>query len=304
MSEKTANTLLLRGAFALVLLTVLGGAMFLYQVDEREHVIVTRFGNPVRQPDEPGLHFRLPWPVETVVRMDKRMQVQTIRLSEALTRDRRNVLLPVFAVWRIEDPLLFLQSVGNEDNARRRLDTVLTSVRNDLLTQHDFSALVSTEPSLVRISEIEAGMLESVSAIAASSFGIRVERVGISQVSLPEANTTAVFDRMRAERAQFAARFRAEGQQQADVLRAEAEAERTLLLAEARRFAEVRRGEAEAEAARLFASARNLNPELFTFLRELQTLGRIAPENTTLILDFDSPPFRLLRPESAKDEKP
>ena len=291
----TPRQLFLRIVFALLLTGLLGATMFLYQADEREHVLVTRFGQPVRSAPDPGLHRRLPWPIESVVRLDRRLQHQTIRLSEALTRDRRNVLLPVFALWRIEDPLRFLQALGGEENARRKLDTLLTSARNDVLGRHDFSALVSTRPGEVQLPAIEAAILEQVRAVAGPSFGIAIERVGISQVSLPEANTAAVFERMRAERAQFAARFRAEGRQQADLIRAEAEAERTVLLAEAHKFAETRRGQAEADAARLFAQARTLDPALFSFLRELQTLQNIGPENTTLVLDGDSPPFRLLR---------
>lgn len=295
----TTRQLAARVGFSLLLIALLLASMCLYQADEREHIVVTRFGAPVRVAPEPGLHVRWPWPVESVVRFDRRLQLQTIRLSEALTRDRRNVILPLFAVWRVEDPLRFLQALGGEENARRKLDTLLTSARNELLARHDFSALVSTTPDDVRLAEIEAGVLAAARVVAGAEFGVTIERVGVSQVSLPEANTAAVLDRMRAERAQFAARFRAEGRQEADRIRAEAEAERTVLLAEAREFAETRRGQAEAEAAKLYAEARALDPALFSFLRELQTLGRLAPENTTLVLDTAAPPFRLLRPESA-----
>lgn len=295
----TTRQLATRVAFSLLLVALLLASMALYQADEREHVVITRFGDPVRLAPTPGLHARWPWPVEDVVRFDRRLQLQTIRLSEALTRDRRNVLLPLFAVWRVEDPLRFLQALGGEANARRKLDTLLTSARNELLARHDFSALVSTTPGEVRLADIEAGVLAAARAVAGPEFGVRIERVGISQVALPEANTTAVLDRMRAERAQFAARFRAEGREEADRIRAEAESERTVLLAQAREFAETRRGQAEAEAASLYAEARALDPALFSFLRELQTLGRLAPENTTLVLDTSSPPFRLLRPEPA-----
>ena len=56
---------------------------------------------------------------------------------------------------------------------------------------------------------------------------------------------------MKAERGQYAARFRAEGRREAEEMRSKTDAERTVLLAEAQKFAEETRGKAEAEAARI-----------------------------------------------------
>ena len=47
----------------------------LYVVDQTEYAIQLRFGDPVRTLLQPGLHLKLPWPVDTVARLDNRLMV-------------------------------------------------------------------------------------------------------------------------------------------------------------------------------------------------------------------------------------
>ena len=273
--------------------------MLTFQVRQNERVVLTRFGQPVRVLVEPGLYIKWPWPIETVNRFDARLDFYDARISEALTRDKRNVVIPVYVAWRIDDPLKFLQSLGNAENARSKLDGLVTSARNTVLGGYDFSQLVSTNREEVKIPEIERAITALVDQQAKQSFGIAVQQVGIKRLTLPEANTEFVFERMRAERGQFAAQYRAEGQQQADQVRAKADAEKIVLLAEAQKYAEETRGKAEAEAARIYRVAHEKDPSLYRFLRELDALKQITGTNTTIVLDTATPPFDVLRPAPA-----
>jgi len=272
--------------------------MLTFQVRQNERVVLIRFGRPVRVLVEPGLYAKWPWPIETVNRFDARLDFYDARVSEALTRDKRNVIIPVYVAWRIEDPLRFLQSLGNAENARSKLDGLVTSARNTVLGGYDFSQLVSTNRAEIKIPEIEHAITDLVAQQAKQSFGIAVEQVGIKRLTLPEANTEFVFARMRAERGQFAAQYRAEGQQQADQVRAKTDADKVVMLAEARKYAEETRGKAEAEAARIYQRAHEKDPSLYRFLRELDALKRITGTNTTVVLDTSTPPFDVLRPQS------
>jgi membrane protease subunit HflC len=275
--------------------------MLTFQVRQNERVVLTRFGRPMRVLLEPGLYGKWPWPIETVNRFDARLEFYDGRISEALTRDKRNVIIPVYAAWRIDDPLKFLQSLGSAENARNKLDGLLTSARNTVLGGYDFNQLVSTNRDEVKIPEIENAITGMVAQQARDSFGIAIVQVGIKRLTLPEANTEFVFERMRAERAQFAAQYRAEGQQQADEVRAKTDADKIGILAEARKYAEETRGKAEADAARIYAVADGKDPSLYRFLRELDALKQITATNTTIVLDAGTPPFDLLR-APAKDE--
>ncbi|HUJ09733.1 MAG TPA: protease modulator HflC [Verrucomicrobiae bacterium] len=283
------------------LIGALVGALMLYvmltfQVRQNERVVLTRFGKPVRVLVAPGLYAKWPWPIETVNRFDARLDFYDARISEALTRDKRNVIIPVYVAWRIEDPLKFLQSLGSAENARNKLDGLVTSARNTVLGGYDFNQLVSTNRDEVKIPEIEHTITDFVAQQAKESFGIAIEQVGIKRLTLPQANTQFVFERMRAERAQFAAQYRAEGQQQADEVRAKTDADKTVILADARKYAEETRGKGEAEAARIYRTAHEKDPSFYRFIRELDALKQITATNTTVVLDTATPPFDLLHP--------
>lgn len=285
---------------ALGVVAVLGASMFTFQVSQNEFAVVTRFGRPVRVLRDPGLYPKLCWPLDRVHRFDRRLAFTEARLSEALTRDRRNVILPFHAAWRVEDPLRCLEAIGDPAQAPAKLDGLITSARNAVLGRYDFAQLVSSDPAKLALAEIEAEVLALVQPQAASAFGLSIESVGLERVALPEANTLYVFERMRAERAQFAAQARAEGRREADDIRARTDADRTVLLADARKYAEETRGRAEAEAAHIYADAHGRGPEFYRYLRELQLLETVAKENTTVILDAESAPFRLLKNPGAE----
>ena len=288
--------IIIRGLIGALVGALLLFVMLTFQVRQNERIVLTRFGRPVRVLVEPGLYGKWPWPIETVNRFDARLDFYDARISEALTRDKRNVIIPVYVAWRIDDPLKFLQSLGSADNARSKLDGLVTSARNTVLGGYDFSQLVSTNRDEVKIPEIEHTITDLVAQQAKQSFGVAVEQVGIKRLTLPEANTQFVFERMRAERAQFAAQYRAEGQQQADEVRAKTDADKVVILADASKYSEETRGKAEAEAAHIYTAAHEKDPSLYKFLRELDALKQITATNTTVVLDTTTPPFDLLRP--------
>lgn len=287
--------LLFRFLVTAIVAVILACVMLSFQVRQDQLAVVTRLGRPVRVIDEPGLFFKYPWPIESARLFDRRLAVFESRPSEALTRDKRNVILFVYAAWQIKDPLLFLQSLGDEQNARQKLDGLVTGAKNTVLGQYDFGSLVSTNRNEIKLEEIEKRLTETVSERAEAAFGVAVRQVGICRLGLPESNTRFVFERMRAERAQIAEHYRSVGAKEADDIRARTDAETTVMVAEAERAAAETTAKAEAEAARLVADAYQRDPELYGFLRRLEALKKVGDVNTTLILDTKTPPFDALR---------
>ena len=279
---------------ALVILSLLA-AMLCFQVRQTEQAVVTRLGKPVRVITEPGLYVKLPWPIETVNRVDVRLSFHEVRLAESLTKDKRNLIVPVFVAWKVADPLKFLEAMGQPDAAAGALDTLVSSAENTILGTYEFRQLVSANPSDVKLDEIESKLTQTVAEQAQNSYGIRIEQIGIERVTLPEANSMAVFDRMRSERAQFAEQYLAEGRQQADAIRAKTDSQKTVILAEAAKQAEIKRGEAEAQATRIYSQAHGQSPDFYLLLREVDTLKKTLSQNTTLVLDANSAPFDLLK---------
>lgn len=291
----TRRAVTMRLVLILTATLLVAGFASCFLVNEAEHVIVLRFGKPVRTVANPGLHFRLPMPLERLVRIDRRLQHAEIRLSESLTQDQRNVIVPVFFTWRVKDALAFHTAVRDFDPARQKLDALITSARNTVLGRHDFAHLVGDEREGASIPALEKEILALAAPDADEQLGIQLVSAGITQIQLPEANTESVFRRMRAERKREATQYRAEGRAKAAEMKAETDKQATFLIADAKRQAEEMRGKAEADAAAIYAAAHGKDPAFYRFLRELQSLRTVVDKNTTVVLDTSVAPFHWLK---------
>lgn len=280
-------------------LAVLGSACG-FIISETERAIVLRFGKPVRHLDHSGFYFKLPSPLERVVRIDRRLQHADIRLSETLTKDQRNVIVPLYFTWRVDEPLRFHNAVGSVATATEKLDAIVTSARNSVLGRHDFMDLLGVAAAGSKLPALEEEILGLARDDAREQLGISLISTGITRIQLPEANTESVFRRMRAERKREATQFRAEGRAKAGEMKAETDKEAALMIANAKREAEEIRGKAEAEAASIYAKAHGADPSFYQFLRELQSLRTVVDKNTTVVLDTSIAPFHWLKETEVK----
>jgi membrane protease subunit HflC len=264
-----------------------------YVVDATEYVVRTRFGRPVAVVTEPGLHARVPL-VDAVSRLDARLLYFDAPSAEFLTNDKKNIVVAPFVLWRIEEPLKFLQTLVTRESAEARLADLVASETGAALGAVPFTRLVSAVAGEADLSGVVAGIGARVRARATADYGVKVVDVRLKRIAFPEQNLLSVFGRMRSERERIARRFRSEGEEAALKIRAETDREKTRLLSEAYRKAEEEKGAGEAEAARIYAKATNQDPDLYKFLRTLRAYETILDERTTLVLPGDSDVLRLL----------
>ena len=147
----------------------------------------------------------------------------------------------------------------------------------------------------LQVDQIEAELLSSSAPVAFRNYGVTIEQIRLERIALPEENVRAVFEQMRAERRQFAAKFEAEGEKEAAAIRSEAELEAARIRAKAAEEQARIRGKSAAEVARTYTDAHKINPELYRFTRSLESLDKLVTPNTTLLLRTDSEPFSLLQ---------
>jgi len=288
---KTRFTMLL---FSLVIVVLFIFTQVLFTVREGEVVVVTSLGRPVRAIDDAGLYRRWPWPIHEVHRFDNRIRILEGTFEEALTGDGKNVLLQIYTGWNIGNPILFLERVGNSQQAGNNLDGLLRTHKNAAVGIYRFSQLININADELKLEEIEKRLLDAVQPEARERYGVEVHVVGIRRIGLPEAITQSVFDRMRAERQEQADRYRSEGEGEAIRIRARADSERDQMLATAEAKARILRAEGDAVAAE-FYQVFERDPELAIFLRKLDTMKEMLNAKATLVLSSDSEPFDLLR---------
>lgn len=292
--KKNPLTLLIGSALLLLFLALL----FCFQVRTTEVAVVTTFGRYANSHTNPGIYLRAPIPIQKVYKFDKRIQTFERKYEQQFTRDKKSPILSVYVGWRIADPRRFLEAF-NDDllKAEQALENVVRDAKNSVIGNHDFTELISPDPSKVRFDVIEAEMREVMVATTLKAYGISVEIVGIKELGLPESMTAKVFDRMKSEREKLVKKYQGEGNAEADRIRSEAELRRKELIAGAENEAQKILGGAEAEATRHYQVLQQ-EPELAILLLSLRSLEASLKDRTTLILNDRTPPFNLLRDNS------
>ncbi|MEI8079546.1 MAG: protease modulator HflC [bacterium] len=303
---------------ALLLGVLVGGvfiaAMLVFQVRQTDLALLLTFNKPdtitvagVEQARvfPPGLHFKWPYPIQSVWTHDNRIQCYELKkgqYEQVQTSDDYQVIVSTYVLWRVGDPGRFLRAVGKTTEAEAKLDILVRNARNGVLGRHALGDLINVDPAKVEIPQIEGEILNDLRGVALNEFGIEALLVGFRHIGFPEEVTTKVFDRMIAERNRTAENYRAAGRRDAQKIRAGADLEASNLLAGADAEAKGIRADGDRAAAGYY-SVFSQAPELAAFLRKLEALRQVVTDKTTLVLDTATPPYDLLRP-GATDLKP
>jgi len=264
---------------------LLGGSI--YTVDAREVAVVTLFGKPVEVVTEPGLKVRLPWPLHQVLRFDKRVQLLSVKPAEVLTRDKKNLVVEAFVMWRVSDPERFLEAVGSPEVAETQLSDLVVSRIAAALGNRDFGELMTTESTQADL--LPNDLITGVGAIGQQRLGIEVVDVRLRHLGLPLQNEQSIYERMRAERSRIANAYRSEGEERASAIRAEADRQAAEILAGAEKEAMGIRARADGSAAKIYAEAYAQDPDFYLFMRRLQTAETLLDDGSVLVIDSNGP---------------
>ena len=254
--------------------------LFTFQVRQTEIGIITTFGKFSRTIDQPGFNWRLPYPIQNLYRFDNRIYNFERKFEQATTGDGINLLMTVYAGWRVADPRVYLESLnGDELKAEQALEPLLRNAKTGTLSQHVFSDLVNTNANDLKYDQIEQEMLSKLQNTALTKYGIEIKMLGIKQIGLPESITTKVFARMKEERKTIATQFRADGEKEAKIKRAWADNQANRILSEARAKAIEISGGADAAASEYYLTMQQ-NPDLAKFIFQRNALEQSLKERT------------------------
>jgi modulator of FtsH protease HflC len=247
---------------AVVALVLVAASTFI--VNPTQQALILRFGQPVRDLiGAPGLYFKWPF-IDQVVYIDKRILALDNERQEVLVSDNQRLEVDAFVRYRIDDPLLFYQSVFDTRGANAQLGGMLNSALRRTLSEASITDIVRDRRDAL-MADIRDQMIAG-----AKRFGLQVVDVRIKRADLPAENSEAVFRRMQTERQQRAASYRAQGSQQSQQIKAEADRKITVLIAQAQQKSDQTRGEGDGERNRIFAEAYGADPEFFSFYRSMQ----------------------------------
>ncbi len=285
-------------SIGLILLGVIGFGLYgaLFTVNQTQQALVLQFGEPKRTIQEPGLAFKMPF-IQDVVYYEKRvLSLIPQDAEEVILSDQKRLQVDAYARYKIQDPLLFYQTVRNELGARGRLEAIIDSSVRRALGRETLGSILTGQRN-----DITRSIGDEVNASVAS-LGIEIIDVRLRRADYPEATSQNIFNRMKSEREREAKEFRATGEEEAQKIRADAEKTRTVIISEAQRTAQETRGAGDAEAIRIYADSFGQDKEFFSFYRSMEAYRKaMGKEGTSMVLSPSSSFFRFFKDKHGEE---
>ncbi|HJY85575.1 MAG TPA: slipin family protein [Candidatus Acidoferrales bacterium] len=185
----------------------------LYVIKEWERGVVLRLGRMV--PEAKGAGLRLVfWPIETLYRISLRIETLDVPPQDIITRDNVSVKVNAVCYFRVVDATLALSQVQNYLYATSQLaQTTLRSV----VGQFELDEILSEREKV-------NAKLQLILDQDTEPWGIKVTKVEVKQVDIPETMQRAIARQAEAERERRAKIIHADGEFQASAKLAEAAA--------------------------------------------------------------------------------
>jgi regulator of protease activity HflC (stomatin/prohibitin superfamily) len=183
----------------------------LYIIKEWERGVVLRLGRLLPVAKGAGLNLVF-WPIESLTRINMRIETLDVPPQDIITRDNISVKVNAVCYFRIVDANLALSQVQNYQYATSQLaQTTIRSVvgqfeLDEILAQRD---KVNAKLQVILDTETEP-------------WGIKVSKVEVKQVDIPEQMQRAIARQAEAERERRAKVIHADGEYEASAKLADA----------------------------------------------------------------------------------
>jgi membrane protease subunit HflC len=317
-----------RKLFLVLLILAVLVPMCLFTVDRTEFVYVTQFGRHVAtydgaKDDEAGLHVRWPWPIQSLTRIDRRLQVLDLPAAELVTEDPgetgsidKTLAIDAYVVWRVPDSAAverFILTVGTPERAREILrDRFRGRLGAVIASGMKFNDLVSDSPGRVEAQRqsLHEKLMPAATPGTPPENGIEVVDVRLRRLNYPQQVRQSIFDRIISERNRKAAISLSQGRTEAENIRSETDAKITVALAEAQSRNQEKRAAADAEADRILNRAVSKDPDYYAELKQRE-LGDLALDKKVKVwstqlfkMFFPAMPERRTMPSGIADVKP
>jgi modulator of FtsH protease HflC len=277
---------------------LVAGWTCLFVVDQRQFAVVYSLGEIKDVITEPGLHFKLPPPLQSVTFIDNRiLTLDRSETSAIQTAEKKNLVIDWMVKWRVKDAKQFIRnnSSAETSTAEARLSPLVQAALNEEITKRTVKDVLSTDRE-----KIVQGVKERLQDDA-KTFGIDIVDVRIKRVDFPASVADSVYSRMVSERKQEANRLRSTGAADGERIRADADKKREIVLATAYKEAQILKGQGDAKSAAIFNEAFGRDPQFASFYRSLEAYKTtFAKKSDVMVLDPSSDFFKAMKSSGKK----
>ncbi len=264
-----------------------------YTVNFHELAVLTRFGKPAGVDRDPGLHWKLPFFIDQVTKLDTRLQMVESSYETVLLADDQQVVVQAFVLWKIdtseEGAMGFFRDYATLEQGNRAIEQELPSAMTRVRS-FKFTDLIGTQSKLA---QAEDAVLTEIKG--KNMRGIVPVSVGINQIALPPKATVAVLGRMAETQNTLARQQESMGTSEAKAIESLARSEADTIRLFAEQWGAQIRARGDAEAARYYEQMKQYG-DLAIFLSWLDTLKSSMNGAATVVVDTNQAPFHLMNP--------
>ncbi|UII55147.1 FtsH protease activity modulator HflK [Cytobacillus spongiae] len=300
--------------FLIIILSIVAFTTW-YTVDESEQAVILTFGEVEDGITEPGLHFKLPWPIQSVEKLSKETFSLQFGYEQAdgeikdfpdetkmITGDENIVLADLVVQWKITNPSKYLY---NADSPKEILyDATSASLRSIIGSSKIDDALTSGK------AEIEAQVRDLLSELVDKyDIGISILAVKLQDVELPNEEVRKAFTNVTDARETMNTKIN-EAKKYRNKRTNEAQGEKDAMISQAQGDKAARIETARGDVAvfnKLYEEYRK-SPDITKQRLVLETIEQVLPGAEIYIMNDDGNtlkyfPIRPLEKEQPKTQK-
>ncbi len=299
---------------AVLLIIILAIAAFTtwYTVDESEQAVILTFGDAKEGTSEPGLHFKLPWPIQQVEKLSKEtfslqfgFQEEKGEVKEfpketkMITGDENIVLADLVVQWKITEPTKYLYN--SVDPKEILYDTTSASLRSIIGSSKIDDALTSGK------AEIEAEVRDLLSTLINKyDIGVSILAVKLQDVELPNDEVRKAFTNVTDARETMNTKINeAKKYENQRLNEAEGEKKAIILNAEGDKAERIERARGDIAVFDKIYEGYQSNPDITKERLVLETLEQVLPNTEVYIMNDDGNTMKYfpIRPLETKSEE-
>jgi len=265
--------------FAAVLLLGIWAATGFYMVDAAERGVVLRFGDLLTT-TQPGLRWHLPWPIESVEKINTSATERWPYQGSMLTRDENIVIVDLVVQYRRADPEAFLFGLRDPEDTMR--DVTASAIRE--IIGKNLLDFILTEGRAEVASQTQE-LLQST--LDAYGTGITVYEVNLQEANFPREVEVSVQDAIKAREDRERMILQAEAYSNDILPRARGAAARQLQDSEAYRARVIADAEGEADRFSSVLTEYLKAPGVTRQRLYLETLEEILANSTKVLVDTE-----------------
>jgi membrane protease subunit HflK len=232
------------GLAAIIVVVLLAwGASGFYIISEGERGVVLRLGQ-FQAVTAPGLHWHIPYPIETMERVDVDQVRSSQHRATMLTQDENIIDIDISVQYRVKDAQNYLFEVRTPDVPNQQVGTLYQVMESEVVGKSSMDFILSEG----RAEVAQATRTLTQEILDAYKTGLEVVTVNLQQAQPPEPVQGSFEDAIKAREDEV--RFRNEAEAYANSVIPEARGQAARLEEEATAYKEQVIAEAEGNASR------------------------------------------------------